>query len=174
MKVIRFRFTPFYRRFYCMLYIFLPQEQTKWHEIKSSFTKDDWWSLVGQLNLVTATTLISSEFCCKTISNVTTAKSQRRALNFYVKGNKTVRISSTNTVCYITMHLEIKAKLLKEITLCWIDVQTIFREVHSWWGWEFFYVRRCWHESIRLQPPFPVFTIIHYEECQYQQHLIQS
>ena len=70
----------------------LPQEQTKWHEIKSSFTKDDWWSLVGQLNLVTAMTLISSEFCCKTISNVTTAESQRRTLNFYVKGNKTVRI----------------------------------------------------------------------------------
>lgn len=73
---------------------------------------------------------------------------------FFLAGNETIRTSSVNTTCYLAQHPEAKAKFLAEITpaldrakddyvkgLTEDDVDT------------FDYVRWCWYESMRLEPP---------------------
>ena len=73
---------------------------------------------------------------------------------FFLAGNETVKTSSTNTVCYLAMHDDIRARYMAEITgvldRSAEDFDSLFTsdDVES-----FTFVRNCWYESMRLQPP---------------------
>jgi cytochrome P450 len=87
-------------------------------------------------------------------------KTKDELVVLFLAGNETIKTSSTNTVCYLTMLPEIKAKFMSEITPVmekfsdnFVEKLTI-DEVES-----FDYVRRCWFESMRMQPPTPTTTV---------------
>ena len=78
-------------------------------------------------------------------------KTKDELVILFLAGNETIKTSSTNTVCYLTMDPVVKAKFMSEINpvleRCsdnFLEKLTI-DEVES-----FDYVRRCWQESMRL------------------------
>ena len=83
-------------------------------------------------------------------------KTKDELIIFFLAGNETIKTSSTNTVCYLTQNPEAKAKFMAEVTPV-LDRATgdfvnklTMDDVDS-----FNYVRWCWYESMRLQPPAP-------------------
>jgi cytochrome P450 len=70
---------------------------------------------------------------------------------FFLAGNETVKTSSTNTVCYLAMHDDIKAKFMAEISGVLDQCADNFDELLTQDDVEgFSYVRNCWYESMRL------------------------
>ena len=75
---------------------------------------------------------------------------------FFLAGNETIKTSSTNTVCYLTQNPEIKAKFLDLIIPVLDKAAGNFIDKMKTDDVESFdYVRYCWNESMRLQPPVP-------------------
>lgn len=74
----------------------------------------------------------------------------------FLAGNETIKISSTNTVCQLVRHPEVKSKFLQQVSPVimkaadnLVDGLTI-DDVER-----FDYVRWCWYEAMRLEPPAP-------------------
>ena len=70
---------------------------------------------------------------------------------FFLAGNETVKTSSTNTICYLAMHDDIKTKFMAEISGVLDRCADNFDELLTQDDVEgFSYVRNCWYESMRL------------------------
>lgn len=85
------------------------------------------------------------------------AKTVDELILFFLAGNETIKTSSANTTCYLALYPDKKAKFMDEITPVlesfrgdYIAKMTI--EAVE----EFSYVRACWSEALRLQPPAPM------------------
>ena len=75
---------------------------------------------------------------------------------FFLAGNETVKISSTNTVCYLTQYPTVKNNFMNCIIPTLDKASENFVEKLTIDEVETLeYVRFCWHESMRLQPPAP-------------------
>jgi hypothetical protein len=71
---------------------------------------------------------------------------------FFLAGMKTIQVSTTNLIYYLTKHPEFKQKLLAEILPPLkesLDNLTYDRAT------EFDYLQCCFNESIRIEPPAP-------------------
>lgn len=81
-------------------------------------------------------------------------KTKDELVIFFLAGNETVKTSSTNTVCYLAMHDDIRARYMDEITSVLDRSAENFDELFTSEDVESFsFVRNCWYESMRLQPP---------------------
>ena len=73
---------------------------------------------------------------------------------FFFAGMKTIQVSTTNLIYYLTKHPEIKAKLLKEILPPLAKVkQNILDGLEYDTVMEFEYLQHCFYESLRIEPP---------------------
>jgi cytochrome P450 len=77
-------------------------------------------------------------------------------LILFLAGNETIKISSTNTTCYLTLVPDAKAKFLAEVSPViekagsnLVDDLTTDEVEH------FDFARYCWYEAMRLEPPAP-------------------
>ncbi len=76
---------------------------------------------------------------------------------FFFAGMKTVQISTTNLLYYITKHPEIKSKLLKEILPAVEEVKdNILNGLTFDRVMDFEYLQQCFYESLRIEPPVSV------------------
>jgi cytochrome P450 len=87
-------------------------------------------------------------------------KTKDELIFFFIAGNETVKSTSTNTTCFLTMYPEIKAKLMAELLPELEPIKDDFvgkltTEVAD----RFDYLRRCWYETMRLQAPTPNSTV---------------
>ena len=74
----------------------------------------------------------------------------------FLAGNETIKVSSTNTTCYLTQHPDAKAKYLAEVTPVIERTRGNFVEELTIDDVDQFnYVRYCWYEAMRLDPPVP-------------------
>ena len=86
-------------------------------------------------------------------------KTKDELIIFFLAGNETIKTSSTNTVCFLTQNPEIRKKFMSEITPVLERTKDDFiqnltsEDVDS-----FEYVRRCWYETMRIQPPTSITT----------------
>ena len=83
-------------------------------------------------------------------------KTKDELIIFFLAGNETIKTSSTNTVCYLTQLPEMKKRFMDEITSVLDGAKEDFVDKLTMDDVENFdFVRRCWNESMRLQPPAP-------------------
>jgi cytochrome P450 len=75
-------------------------------------------------------------------------------ITFFIAGMKTIQISSTNLIYYMTKNPEMRAKLLKEI-LPPVEKakQNIVEELTYDTVMDFTYLFQCYSESLRIEPP---------------------
>jgi cytochrome P450 / NADPH-cytochrome P450 reductase len=84
-------------------------------------------------------------------------KTKDELIIFFIAGNDTIRTSSANTVCYLAMNPDAKTRFMNEIEPILNSASEDFismlneEEVDK-----FTYVRYCWQESMRLNPPLGV------------------
>ena len=72
-------------------------------------------------------------------------KTKDELLIFFLAGNETIKISSVNTVCYLTSHEQIKAQYMAQITPVLDKASDNFDEDFTTDDTESFdYVRNCW------------------------------
>lgn len=73
---------------------------------------------------------------------------------FFLAGMKTIQLSTCNLIYYLTIHPEIKAKLLKEI-LPPVEAaaKNIVEDLDYDTVNDFEYLRMCYNESLRIEPP---------------------
>lgn len=78
-------------------------------------------------------------------------------VTFFLAGMKTVQISTTNLIYYLTKHPEYKAKLLKEI-LPPVELvkDNIIEGLEYDTVMDFEYLHQCYYESLRIEPPASV------------------
>lgn len=75
-------------------------------------------------------------------------------MTFFLAGMKTIQISTTNLIYYLTKHQVYKDKLLKEI-LPPVEkakdnlIEDLTLETVS----DFEYLTQCYNESLRIEPP---------------------
>ncbi len=76
---------------------------------------------------------------------------------FFLAGFKTIQISTTNLIYYITKHPEIKAILMDEILPPVEKVkENILEGLNYDTVMEFEYLQNCYNESLRIEPPASV------------------
>ena len=75
-------------------------------------------------------------------------------VTFLLAGMKTIQISTTNLIYYLTKHQNIKEKLLKEILP---PVEAVKDNLIEGFTLEtvtdFEYLSNCYYESLRIEPP---------------------
>lgn len=72
---------------------------------------------------------------------------------------KTIQVSTTNLIYYLHKHPEIKEKLLKEILPPVEKVkENIIGNLEYDTVMEFEYLRQCYYESLRKEPPANIST----------------
>lgn len=77
----------------------------------------------------------------------------------FLAGNETIKVSSTNLTCYLTQNPGIKAKVLAEVGP---TIENLAKKDNLVNGLttdcveDFSYLRNCWYEAMRLEPPTPV------------------
>lgn len=73
---------------------------------------------------------------------------------FFIAGMKTIQVSTTNMFYYLHKHPEIKQKLLDQIRP---PVQKVADDIVNGLDYdtvmEFDYLKACWYESLRIEPP---------------------
>ena len=75
-------------------------------------------------------------------------------VTFFLAGMKTIQISTTNLIYYLTKHQNIKEKLLKEILP---PVEAVKDNLIEGFTMDtvqdFEYLNNCYNESLRIEPP---------------------
>ena len=75
-------------------------------------------------------------------------------VTFFLAGMKTIQISTTNLIYYMTKHQNIKEKLLKEILP---PVEAVKDNLIEGFTMDtvqdFEYLSNCYNESLRIEPP---------------------
>lgn len=75
---------------------------------------------------------------------------------FFIAGNETVKVSSANTTCFLAANPDKLAKFMAEISPILESCDGDYANKLTIEAVEdFTYVRHCWNESMRLQPPTP-------------------
>ena len=75
-------------------------------------------------------------------------------LTFFGAGMKTIQVSTTNLIYYLTKHSEIKKKLLNEILPPVQEAaDNIVENLSYETVMEFKYLSQCYSESLRIEPP---------------------
>ena len=73
-------------------------------------------------------------------------------VTFFLAGMKTIQISSTNLIYYLTKYPEVKAKLMDEIRPP-LDKINDLRDLSYDQVMAFEYLPMCYNESLRIEPP---------------------
>jgi cytochrome P450 len=71
---------------------------------------------------------------------------------FFFAGMKTIQISTTNLIYYVTKDARVKAKLLAEIIPVCERLEGVL-DYDSVMGFD--YLQHCFHESLRIESPSP-------------------
>jgi cytochrome P450 len=80
-------------------------------------------------------------------------------VTFFLAGMKTIQVSTTNLIYYLQKHPEYKAKLLKEILPPVEKVKdNILEGLEYDTVMDFEYLRQCYSESLRIEPPAAIST----------------
>lgn len=75
-------------------------------------------------------------------------------ITFFVAGMKTIQISSTNLIYYLTKYKDIRHTLLSEIRPAVDKVKANIVEGLTYETvMEFQYLFQCYYESLRIEPP---------------------
>ena len=75
-------------------------------------------------------------------------------LTFFLAGMKTIQVSTTNLIYYLTKHSEIKTKLLNEILPpVQLASDNIVENLSYDTVMDFNYLQHCYYESLRIEPP---------------------
>lgn len=73
---------------------------------------------------------------------------------FFLAGMKTIQVSTTNLIYYLTKHPEFKVKLLKEILPPVEKAKNdIVKDLTYDTVMELDYLQQCFNESLRIEPP---------------------
>jgi cytochrome P450 len=73
-------------------------------------------------------------------------------VTFFLAGMKTIQISTTNLIYYLTKYPDIRAKLMNEIRPP-LDKLTNLEELSYEEVMDFEYLAMCYNESLRIEPP---------------------
>ena len=75
-------------------------------------------------------------------------------ITFFAAGMKTIQLSTTNLIWYISKHAEFKHKLLAEILPA---VEAVKDDIAQGLDYDtvmdFEYLHQCFYESLRIEPP---------------------